>query len=262
MTRANAPLTEPHPSASSTARPPIPAGNSAPRLVTRSLDALSQTSPKLMTQKLMNRSTTSQGPMFHSLMALALLLVGLASAPVLAAEPELPGDSLFHLDVSLLNQNGKDSKLADLRGKPFMVTLIYASCPSACPMLIQDMKRIEKALPEDVRKELSVVVVSFDPKVDTPEVLMDLAKRQKVELPRWQLAAAPSDEVADLANVLGVKYRQLEDGHWAHSSVISVVDSEGVIRGRYEGYLRTVDEPANTVRAVVAAAKARRQVKK
>lgn len=182
--------------------------------------------------------------------ALLFTLGSALDAPPAHAD-ELPGNSLHHLDVELLDQNGETTKLASYRGRPFLVTMVYASCPSACPMLITDMRRIEKALAEAVRKDLSVLVVSFDPEADTPAALMELAKKQKVDLGRWKLAAAPAEQAAELAAVLGVKYRRAGGGHWIHSSIISVVDGDGVIRGKWEGYLKTVDEPAGVVTKVV-----------
>ena len=61
---------------------------------------------------------------------------------------ELPADSIFHLTSDWQNQNGTSLKLNDLRGKTLVVVMIYTSCKTACPILVADMKRIEKSILE------------------------------------------------------------------------------------------------------------------
>ncbi|HNS42581.1 MAG TPA: SCO family protein, partial [Taishania sp.] len=51
---------------------------------------------------------------------------------------ELPSDSIFNLTSNWQDQNGKDLKLADLRGKTLVVVMIYTTCKSACPILVSD----------------------------------------------------------------------------------------------------------------------------
>lgn len=184
----------------------------------------------------------------------ALPLVALSSTAS-ATSNDLPGESLHHLQVELLDHAGKKSLLSDYRGRPFIVTMIYAACPSACPMLIQDIKRIERALPEGMRKDIPVLLVSFDPEADTPQALTELGNRQKVELGRWKLASTSDNAVAELAAVLGVKYRRTGGGHYVHSSIISVVDADGVVRAKFEGWLKNVDEAAGVVKEVVTRAR-------
>jgi protein SCO1/2 len=113
--------------------------------------------------------------------------------------------------------------------------MFYASCPYACPTLISDVKRLEQMLDEKARAGTRVLLVTFDPDRDTPEKLTELARTHKVDTTRWRFARAPKDDTRDLANVLGLKYRQLENGEFNHSSVITVIDGGGNIRGRVEG---------------------------
>ncbi|MFZ1795448.1 MAG: SCO family protein, partial [Dokdonella sp.] len=48
----------------------------------------------------------------------------------------LPGDSVYHLHVPLLDQDAHPVDFASLRGKPRLVTMFYASCPYMCPLII------------------------------------------------------------------------------------------------------------------------------
>jgi protein SCO1/2 len=144
------------------------------------------------------------------------------------------GASIYALDAVLTNHKGEKTKIDAFRGKPVLISMFYSSCPSACPLLISNVKRIEAALDPAVRSELRVVLVSFDPKHDTPEALRGVIERHHVDPTRWMLMTGKDDEIRDVAAVLGIKYRQA-DGSFNHSSVITLLDREGVIKLRADG---------------------------
>src|SRR5690625_8005914 len=61
--------------------------------------------------------------------------------PLAAMEP-LPGHSMYHLDNVWRTHRGEELQLADLRGSPVVVSMIYANCDTACPILIRDALRL------------------------------------------------------------------------------------------------------------------------
>ena len=63
---------------------------------------------------------------------------------------------------------------------------------------------------------------------------------------------APAADVRQLAVLLGVRYRQLPNGDFDHSNIISVLDGDGVLR--FQSPQIPADRPA-LVRAVTAAAR-------
>jgi protein SCO1 len=150
-----------------------------------------------------------------------------APAAAAAAAAPVPSDSLYVLDMALLDQAAETTTLARYRGHPTIVSMFYATCPAACPMLISDIHRLEDALDEETRRDLRVVLVSFDPDADTPAVLTKLTKEQHVDTSRWTLASAEADDVRTLAASLGISYRRLESGHYNHSAVITLLDRDG-----------------------------------
>lgn len=147
----------------------------------------------------------------------------------------LPGDSLYQLPLRLVDSAGVEHPLGVHRGHPTLVSMFYASCPAACPMLIHDLQAIEARLAPTERDDLRVLLVSFDPDRDTPEALSALAVERHVDLQRWALASTPEADVRTLAATLGISYRRLENGHYNHSAVITLLDRDGVPRGRIEG---------------------------
>lgn len=169
------------------------------------------------------------------LLAALFTVAGCGSAE--AAAP-LPGDSLYQLPIHLKTQDGHTTALAAYRGRALLVSMFYASCPAVCPTLIEQLKQLQRGLPEGRRDSLRVLLVSFDPQRDTPERLAALAALHRVALPQWTLASVSRDDGADadatrtLAAALGVQYRALPDGRYDHSTTVVLLDPEGRIVAR------------------------------
>jgi len=143
---------------------------------------------------------------------------------------ELPQTSIYHLDVRLTDQHGTTHSLDTYRGHPIIISMFYATCPNVCPVLISTIQRMERKLPADELAKLRVILVSVDPENDTPEILGQVAARHRIDLDRWKLARAIPQDVRKIAAVLGVKYRKLPDGGFSHTSVLTLIDTEGVVR--------------------------------
>jgi protein SCO1/2 len=133
-----------------------------------------------------------------------------------------------------VDQRGRPVGLDVFRGHPVLISMFYATCPDACPLLIADVQRIERELTPRIRADLRIVLVSLDPERDTPDALRALARARHVDESRWRLLRAPEDTVREIAALLGVKYRRLPDGSFNHSSVITLLDPAGVILARDE----------------------------
>lgn len=170
-------------------------------------------------------------------------LVGCGSPEIAAPDPvaaalaePLPDDSIYQLDTALETHGGATTTLAIHRGHPTVVSMFYANCPMACPMLIQEVQRLEAALSPEDRAELRVLLVSLDPGRDTPELMSGVVATHQLDTGRWTLAR-PSDEAAvrEVAAVLGIQYRALADGEMNHSSILTLVDRQGRIQARIDG---------------------------
>jgi len=170
-----------------------------------------------------------------------LLAAGVAVAPPAASQDHRHeameaapprGDSIYALSASLVDQRGRTVGLDLFRGHPVLISMFYATCPDACPLLIADLQRMERELPPRIKADLRIVLVSLDPERDTPDALQALARTRQVDESRWRLLRAPEETVRDVAALLGVKYRRLPDGSFNHSSVITLLDPDGAIVAR------------------------------
>jgi protein SCO1/2 len=163
--------------------------------------------------------------------ALMLAVGSTAAAPV-------PGDSLYQMQVPLTDQGGKAVKLDLYAGHPVLVTMFYGSCPHVCPMLISTIQRYELELPEASRGRLRVLMVSLDPARDTPAKLTEVAQRHRADLSRWTFARTGPDHVRRLAAALNIQYRELPDGEFSHSTVITLLDPQGRLQKQTSSMLR------------------------
>jgi protein SCO1/2 len=155
----------------------------------------------------------------------------------------LSGMSIYNLESTWLDTSAKEMRLDELRGDVVLVAMIYSSCKAACPRIIEDMRKIRAGLKS--ADGVRFVLVSIDPEVDTPEKLKQYAVENKLE--DWEFLHGESQDVMELAMLLGVKYRKTSETDYAHSNVISVLDKQGEVVHQQEGL--GVD-PQQTIEAI------------
>ncbi len=148
-----------------------------------------------------------------------------AGAPV----ARLSDRSLYQLDSSWTNDSGAAIKLDSLRGRPQMVTMFFANCAYACPLLVFQMQQIESALPEGLRDKVGFTLVSFDTERDTPAALHNYRRGHSLDAKRWTLLRGSDDEVLDLAALLNVRFKKDGQGQFQHSNVITLLNADGEI---------------------------------
>ena len=168
------------------------------------------------------------------LVALAAGLSLVAASAMASAGGVLPGDSVYQLDLPLTGQDGKARDWEVLRGKPRLVSMFYTSCQYICPLIVDSGKAVERALTPAQRGRLGIVLISMDPARDTPAALGAVAAQRKLDTGRWLLAAPRQDDVRSVAGVLGIRYRELADGEFNHTSALVLLDADGRIVARTE----------------------------
>ena len=139
----------------------------------------------------------------------------------------LPANSVYNLQVAIEDQSGNITGLDRYKGHPVLVTMFYASCPHVCPMLISTIKIMEHALSDEERADLRVMTISIDPERDTPEKLQETMERHSVDAVRWSMVRPNPGDLRAIAGVFGVKYKQLPDGEFNHTTRIILLNREG-----------------------------------
>lgn len=175
-----------------------------------------------------------------------LIIAGIVLAfgmPAHARETPLPPDSVYQLDVQLLDQAGRRQPWSAQRGKPRLVAMFYTSCQYICPLIVDSGKAIEHQLTPAERKRIGITLISMDPVRDTPKALAAVVAKRKLDTRRWTLASPRKDDVRQVAGVLGVRYREPADGEFNHTSALVLLDAEGRVLARTEK-MGTKPDPA------------------
>lgn len=164
---------------------------------------------------------------------IVMLYAGRTSAATPSERP-LPRDSVYQLPLALTDQNGRTADWRTRRGKPQLVSMFYTSCQYICPLIVDSGKAIEKQLTPAERQRLAVLLISMDPARDTPAALKAIVDKRRLDTARWTLASPPLRDVRAAAGVLGIRYRQLADGEFNHTSALVLLDAEGRVLARTE----------------------------
>jgi protein SCO1/2 len=170
--------------------------------------------------------------MRHSFVAGLLLALALAAQAAPANPTALPRDSIYQLAAPLVDQGGRHLMLADMRGRVQVAVMFYTSCTVACPTIIDTLLDLERKLAPDERPRVGVLMVTLDPQRDSPPALKAMADKRGLDPSRWTLAQPQPADVRAIASVLGVRYRQLADGDFNHTSVLVLLDRDGRIVAR------------------------------
>jgi len=168
---------------------------------------------------------------FGLLLMLVLLLLAAVSS---VAAAELPGDSVYRLDATLVDQNGQAFAFGARAGKPQLVSMFYTSCPYVCPLIIDTLKKTQAGLTPAERAQVDVLLISFDPERDTPARLNQVFGERHIDAQTWTLARTEAPSVRKLAALFGIQYRALQNGEVNHSSALLLLDAQGRIVARTE----------------------------
>jgi protein SCO1/2 len=140
-----------------------------------------------------------------------------------------PPESIYRLQAHLSNQSGVAHGLDVYEGQPVLITMFYGSCSAACPLLMDTLRAVERAAPPQQRERLRVLMISIDPEHDTVQNLAELARARRIDLAHWTLARTDPATVRRIAAVLNVEYRELPDGGFNHSSIVTLLSPQGEI---------------------------------
>ncbi len=127
------------------------------------------------------------------------------------------------------DQNGNIIQLGKFKNKNVVMAMFFASCQSACPMIVNDMKKIEAVIPKGKLDEFKFVLVTIDPEHDNPGVLLKYAKDKNLDLQRWTLLTGEKNDVMELAMMLGFKFSKDANGGFMHTNLITFLNKKGEI---------------------------------
>lgn len=160
---------------------------------------------------------------------------------------EISDLSIYNLPSKWTTQDGKDIELKSLKGNVLVMVMIYTSCKAACPRLVADMRDIESKLNKSTKQHVKLILVSIDPKTDTPKKLKDFAIANKMNQDPWLFLRSSEENTREFAAVLAVNYKQISPIDFSHSNIISVFNPDGELIFQQEGLGVNNDKTITTI---------------
>ncbi|HEY4016360.1 MAG TPA: SCO family protein [Polyangiaceae bacterium] len=144
-----------------------------------------------------------------------------------------PAVSLFERPWVWRDEQGQPMTFARWKGEPVLVTAIYTECHATCPRTVDKLRRLYAALGGE-HGAPAFVLVTLDPKNDTPERLRRFKEAQK--LPEaWHLVAGSPEDTEELTDLLDIHVLN-SDAHIVHDARIVIFDGRGMAARTYSGF--------------------------
>lgn len=160
--------------------------------------------------------------------------------------------SILDFEHAWTDQSSQPFRLSSLRGKPVVLTMGYASCQFACPRIMADLMAIERGLTDAEKAATHFVFITIDPDKDTSAALETFLKTYKVDPLRWHAVRGSADDTREISVALGVRFKAIDGGDFAHSNLISLLGKDGTIIHRQQGL---GEQPEELIKALREALK-------
>jgi protein SCO1 len=175
---------------------------------------------------------------FFRLLFLSLALA--LGSPVAAQELRIDAQVAFEESQAALGRQtaahvltdhtGAPLALEDLRGKPLVVSLIFTSCSTVCPVTTSHLRdaviEAHRALGAG---RFNVLTFGFDARGDRPAQLQAFANTHRIlSVDGWYIASADDETTAAFLKDLGFSFRAAAGG-FDHVMQTSILDENGVV---------------------------------
>ncbi len=143
---------------------------------------------------------------------------------------KVPPFALYNQDSMLITNE-------DYKGKVYVVEFFFTSCPTICPIMTRNLVDLQENFREF--EDFGLASITINPEFDTPSVLKQYAEEYGVNDMDWHLLTGNRDTIYQLANA-GFNIYAAEDsdipGGFEHSGLFALVDREGYLRSRRDGF--------------------------
>ncbi|MEX2964019.1 SCO family protein [Microbulbifer sp. TYP-18] len=144
-------------------------------------------------------------------------------------------------NFELLSDTGDVFQTRDLAGRWTLVFFGFTHCPDICPTTMATLNNFYRGLDEKTRIDTDILLVSVDPKRDTPEKLGDYVRYFHQD---FRGITGDFLQLKRFANQLNVPFNKvpLENGDYTldHGSQVVLINP----RGHYHGFFKAPLDPA------------------
>jgi protein SCO1/2 len=130
-------------------------------------------------------------------------------------------------DYTFLDRSGRKVRLADYRGKPLVISMIYTHCPIICATTTRSLTALKLSQSAFGQDSFGVLTIGFDTENDTPEAMDLFAKRMDVDLKNWDFVSSDPETIKKLSKDLGFTFYPTDEGGFDHITQTTFIDQEG-----------------------------------
>ena len=139
-------------------------------------------------------------------------------------------------DFSLTNQNGINITNKDYENKIYVVDFFFTSCPSICPIMTNNMVKIQDEFISN--DDIMLLSMSVTPDIDNVQVLKKYAIEKEVNDSKWNITTGSKKHIYELARKSYFAVVEQGDGglqDFIHTPNFILIDTKKQIRGIYDG---------------------------
>ncbi|MCF8239256.1 MAG: SCO family protein [Saprospiraceae bacterium] len=160
--------------------------------------------------------------------------------PIWPDETGENADTLHRIrDFHMLDQSGHEFSLQDFKGDVLVVNFFFTACPSICPTLTQNIKKVAEATSD--LSGIRFLSFSVTPDRDSVSKLASYAERFSLPADRWHLLTGDQEDIYNLARRSFFAEEEMgynkDSQEFLHTEHVLLVDTEGHLRGIYKGTL-------------------------
>ncbi len=134
-----------------------------------------------------------------------------------------------------IDQGGKPLRLADLRGRPLVLSLVFTNCSSVCSGQTLHLREVTRIAREALgARSFAVLTVGFDSAHDTPDRMLAYGRDRGIDDPDWHFASADAATVRRLTDEVGFTWLPSSRG-FDHVTQVTILDANGAVAQQVYG---------------------------
>lgn len=144
-------------------------------------------------------------------------------------------------DFKFMNQLGEFVTQEDMKGKIYVASFFFTSCPGICPKMRSQLANVQTEFRDN--NDVYIISHSIQPENDTVEVLQDYADENDIQAGKWHLVTGKREDIYTIAREDYFANEDLgeyvSNNDFLHTENIVLVDHNRHIRGIYNGLNKT-----------------------
>ena len=154
---------------------------------------------------------------------IAAFVACLIAAPAASCAPL----SFYAFPDTFVDEQADTVQLSQWRGKSAIVTMEYSAGRFLCTTTFSKLRAIQAAA-DAQHIDIDFVIVSLDPKNDTPEAWRQYRMSRDVDRPNWHMLTGSEATTRRFAGLIGIKYWSMDE-HILHDFKIVRLNEKGEI---------------------------------